>query len=72
MTGSVELAQLVDLADLIVDLVQSGQTLADNGLAELRVILQSQAVLVANRAAWRLKAEAIGAFVASLHSVLEE
>jgi ATP phosphoribosyltransferase len=72
LSGSVELAPLVDLADLIVDLVQSGQTLADNGLVELRVILESQAVLVANRAAWRLKAEAIGAFVASLRRTLEE
>jgi len=72
LSGSVELAPLVDLADLIVDLVQSGQTLADNGLAELRVILHSQAVLVANRAAWRLKAEAISAFVASLRRTLEE
>jgi ATP phosphoribosyltransferase len=72
LSGSVELAPLVDLADLIVDLVQSGQTLRDNGLAELRVILHSQAVLVANRAAWRLKAAAIGAFVASLRRTLEE
>jgi ATP phosphoribosyltransferase len=72
LSGSVELAPLVDLADLIVDLVQSGQTLRDNGLAELRVILESQAVLVANRAAWRLKVEAVGAFVASLRRTLEE
>jgi ATP phosphoribosyltransferase len=68
----VELAPLVDLADLIVDLVQSGQTLRDNGLAELRVILHSQAVLVANRAAWRLKAEAIGVMMARLRQTLEE
>lgn len=72
LSGSVELAPLVDLADLIVDLVQSGQTLADNGLAELRVILHSQAVLVANRAAWRLKAETVSAFVANLKRTLEE
>lgn len=72
LSGSVELAPLVDLADLIVDLVQSGQTLRDNGLAELRVILHSQAVLVANRAAWRLKAQAIGAFVAAVRQALEE
>ena len=70
LSGSVELAPLIDLADLIVDLVQSGQTLRDNGLAELRVILESQAVLVANRAAWRLKTEAIGEFVARLREVI--
>ena len=72
LSGSVELAPLVDLADLIVDLVQSGQTLHDNGLRELRVVLHSQAVLVANRAAWRLKAATIGAFVADLRRAVEE
>lgn len=71
LSGSVELAPLIDLADLIVDLVQSGQTLRDNGLAELRVIMESQAVLVANRAAWRLKAEAIGHFVARLREAIQ-
>ncbi len=71
LSGSVELAPLIDLADLIVDLVQSGQTLRDNGLAELRVILHSQAVLVANRAAWRLKAAAAGLFVARLRAAVE-
>ena len=62
---------MVDLADLIVDLVQSGQTLRDNGLVELRVVLESQAALVANRAAWRLKAEAAAAFVARLRQAVE-
>ena len=71
LSGSVELAPLIDLADLIVDLVQSGQTLRDNGLTELRVILESQAVLVANRAAWRLKAEIMGHFVAQLRGAIQ-
>jgi ATP phosphoribosyltransferase len=55
MSGSVELAPLVGLADLIVDLVQTGSTLLENGLSELRVILESQAVLIANRASYRLR-----------------
>ncbi|HEX9114529.1 MAG TPA: ATP phosphoribosyltransferase [Anaerolineae bacterium] len=55
MSGSVELAPIVGLADLIVDLVQTGVTLKQNGLTELRVILQSQAVLIANRASYRLR-----------------
>jgi ATP phosphoribosyltransferase len=63
LSGSVELAPLVNLADLIVDLVQTGNTLRDNGLVELRTILESQGVLVANRAAWRLKNRAMAAFV---------
>ena len=72
LSGSVELAPLVNLADLIVDLVQTGQTLRDNGLVELRTILESQAVLIANRAAWRLKAAAVSQFVERLRAVVQE
>lgn len=71
LTGSVELAPLVNLADLVVDLVQSGQTLRANGLVEMRTILESQAVLLANRAAWRLKADTVALFVGRLRQILE-
>lgn len=71
LSGSVELAPLVNLADLIVDLVQTGRTLQDNGLVELRTILESQAVLVANRAAWRLKAGPVSRFIAALQAAVE-
>jgi len=69
MSGSVELAPLVGLADLIVDLVQTGTTLKENGLAELRVILECQAVLIANRASYRLRAAEIRALVDALTRV---
>ena len=71
LSGSVELAPLVNLADLVVDLVQSGETLRANGLVEMRTILDSQAVLLANRAAWRLKANTVARFVARLRQILE-
>ena len=71
LSGSVELAPLVNLADLVVDLVQSGQTLRANGLVEMRTILESQAVLLANRAAWRLKADTVAEFVGRLRQILE-
>ncbi|OGO05074.1 MAG: hypothetical protein A2Y73_01815 [Chloroflexi bacterium RBG_13_56_8] len=45
-----ELAPAVGLADPLVDLVQTGRTLRENGLVELDLIMQSQAVLVVNRA----------------------
>ncbi len=70
--GSVELGPLVGLADLIVDLVESGNTLRANGLAELRVIMQSQAVLIANRAAYRLKAAPVQALIARLAAAAEQ
>lgn len=66
LKGSVELAPLVGLADLIVDLVQTGSTLRENGLREFRTIMNSQAVLIANRAAYRLKSTAMRAFIDAL------
>jgi ATP phosphoribosyltransferase len=48
ISGSVEIAPGIGLADAICDLVSSGSTLFMNGLKEAEVILQSQAVLVKN------------------------
>jgi len=53
--GSVELAPLVGLADLIVDLVETGATLAQNGLEEREEVARVSSVLVANRAAYKLR-----------------
>ena len=49
ISGSVEIAPGIGLADAICDLVSSGSTLFTNGLKEVEVILNSQAVLVANK-----------------------
>lgn len=70
--GSVELGPLVGLADLIVDVVQTGNTLTENGLAEYRVIMECQAVLIANRASYRLKSARIGAIIDLLRDALSE
>ena len=52
--GSVEVAPLLNLSHWIVDLVDTGNTLRANGLAERETILEVQAVLVANRASQKL------------------
>lgn len=70
LSGSVELGPLVGLAELIVDLVDTGHTLRANGLAELRVIMQSQAVLIANRASFRLRSQQIQAILSRLAAAL--
>lgn len=70
LNGSVELGPLVGLADLIVDLVETGSTLMANGLVEVRVIMQSQAVLIVNRAAYHLKAAAIQEVIHKLRGVI--
>ncbi|MFT3936130.1 MAG: ATP phosphoribosyltransferase [Chitinophagaceae bacterium] len=49
ISGSVEIAPGIGLADVVADLVSSGSTLFMNGLKEVETILQSQAVLIKNR-----------------------
>lgn len=49
ISGSVEIAPGIGLADAICDLVSSGSTLFMNGLKEVETVLQSEAVLVANK-----------------------
>jgi ATP phosphoribosyltransferase len=49
ISGSVEIAPNIGLADAICDIVSSGSTLLSNGLKEVQVIMKSEAVMVANR-----------------------
>lgn len=70
LNGSVELGPLVGLAHLIVDLVETGNTLRANGLVETRTILDIQAVLIVNRAAYHLKREAIEQVIGRLRTHL--
>ena len=67
--GSVELGPILGLADLIVDVVQTGTTLRMNGLVEIRTILESQAVLVVNRASYQLKAAEINRIIERMRSL---
>jgi len=69
--GSVELAPLVGLADRIVDLVQTGTTLRENGLREVDVILHSTARLVVNRASLKTKYHLIKPIIDRMKQVLE-
>ncbi len=70
LAGSVELGPVLGLADLIVDIVETGDTLRANGLAEFRTIMQSQAVLIVNRASYRLRAAEIGDIIERLRAVV--
>ncbi len=53
LSGSVELGPLLDLADLALDIVQTGRTLRENGLVELEVVRQVAPCLVVNRSAYQ-------------------
>ncbi len=57
--GSVELAPLTGLADVIVDLVETGETLRQNGLVTLEPIADISSVVIANRVGLKLRRGAI-------------
>jgi len=72
LSGSVELAPVLGLADCIVDLVETGRTLAENGLTVVEVITDSSARLVVNRASYQLKAPAVSRLIELLKRGLDE
>ncbi len=69
LAGSVELAPQVGLADLIVDLVDSGRTLAANGLREMETILASQACLIVNRASHKVQLARVTSLLAEMEQL---
>lgn len=64
--GSMELAPGLGLADRIVDLVDTGRTLAENGLVELETIAQISSRVVVNKAAMKMKLDAVKPLLAAL------
>lgn len=59
LNGSIELAPMIGLADRIVDMVETGQTLRENGLVEQAEIFSITSRLIANRVSYRMKNERI-------------
>ena len=68
--GSMELAPLTGLADAIVDLVSTGSTLKANGLVEVERIMPISARLVVNRAALKLRRDAVRGLIDALADVV--
>lgn len=59
LNGSIELAPVIGLSDLIVDIVETGETLKKNGLVVLEELDSISARLVANKASYRLNFDTI-------------
>ena len=59
LNGSIELAPVLGLSDVIVDLVETGKTLRENGLVVLEEVMPISARLIANRAAYQFKTAAV-------------
>lgn len=69
--GSMELAPLVGLADRIVDLVDTGNTLEANGLVPLETICEVSSRLIVNKAAMKTKHERVSEILSALKSEVE-
>jgi ATP phosphoribosyltransferase len=66
LNGSVELAPLVGLSEVIVDIVESGKTLRENGLVVLEKIADISARLIVNRVSMKMKNEKISKLIADI------
>lgn len=71
LNGSVELAPLIGLAEVIVDIVESGRTLRDNGLEVLETIADISARMVVNRVSMKMKADRITPLIQSVRRQLD-
>lgn len=72
LNGSIEIAPILGLSDVIVDIVETGTTLRENQLEVVETIVPISARLIANKAGFKFKCEAIEEIVKSIASQLEE
>ena len=72
LNGSIELAPILGLSDVIVDLVETGTTLRENNLEVIEEIAQISARLIANKASFKFKTNQIGHIVQKLEDTIEK
>lgn len=68
LSGSIELAPLLDLAEIALDIVQTGRTLEENHLAELEVVAEVAPCLVVNRASYQQHRETLNDLVGRMEA----
>ena len=71
LSGSIELAPLLGLSDVIVDIVETGTTLRENNLSVIEEILPLSARLIANKARYKFKQAEVTAVVDKLRKELD-
>ncbi len=71
LNGSIEIAPILKLSDVIVDIVETGTTLKENNLEVKSTILPISARLVANKSAFKFKGEQIEDIVSSIRGAVE-
>ena len=72
LNGSIELAPILGLSDVIVDLVETGTTLRENNLEVIDVIADISARLISNKSSFKFKTKQIVDISRKLESVIEE
>ena len=72
MNGSIELAPIVGLSEVIVDIVETGSTLKENGLAVLEEILPLSARVVVNPVSMKMEYERIGKLIMDIREVIKK
>ena len=72
LNGSIEIAPILGLSDVIVDIVETGKTLLENDLVPFETIVPISARVIANKANFKFKSERIEAIVEGLASVCKE
>lgn len=70
LSGSIELAPIVGLSDVIVDIVETGSTLRENGLAILAEIVPFSARMVVNQVSMKMEQDRIQKLIADVRAVL--
>ena len=71
LNGSIELAPMVGLAEIIVDIVETGRTLKENNLIEIAQIHPATARFIANRVSFKMKFDRINKMVEGLKALVE-
>ena len=71
LNGSIEIAPILGLSDVIVDIVETGTTLKENNLKEFETIVPISARLIANKASYKFKSASIDAIVESIRCQME-
>ena len=72
LNGSIELVPIVGLADVIVDIVETGSTLRENGLAVLEEVCPLSARMVVNPVSMKMEQERISKLITDLRQVMSE
>ena len=72
LNGSIELAPILGLSDVIVDIVETGTTLRENDLVVLEDVVPISARLISNKASYKFKSAVIDNIVARTAKLLEE